>query len=99
MTGQIISFVVASAFSCTVGYYVYRHIDRPRNGEPLLNQRDLQMLGARAIVCSEIINGQGKVRLGDTVWLAEGPPLSTGTQVVVKAVHGSRLVVESVATG
>jgi membrane protein implicated in regulation of membrane protease activity len=34
------------------------------------------------------------VRLGDSVWLAEGPNLSEGTSVIVKSVRGTRVIVE-----
>jgi membrane protein implicated in regulation of membrane protease activity len=41
-----------------------------------------------------IQNGRGKVRVGDTQWLAEGPDLPAGTRVKVTAAKGSLLVVE-----
>jgi membrane protein implicated in regulation of membrane protease activity len=53
-------------------------------------------VGAHGVVCSNIQNGEGKVRLGDTVWLAEGPNLPEGTSVVVKSVRGARVVVDLV---
>ncbi len=52
------------------------------------------MLGARGMVCEPFVNGHGKVRLGDSVWLAAGPDLADGTPVVVSAVRGTRLVVQ-----
>jgi membrane protein implicated in regulation of membrane protease activity len=79
--------------SCTVGYFVYRHIDRPRTGG-VLNQRDLLMVGAQGVVFTAITHGHGKVKLGDTVWIAEGPSLAEGEPVIVKSVRGSRVVVE-----
>jgi membrane protein implicated in regulation of membrane protease activity len=33
------------------------------------------------------------VRIGDTVWLAEGHDLAEGTPVIVAGVHGTRLEV------
>jgi membrane protein implicated in regulation of membrane protease activity len=93
LEAQIFSFALASAISCAVGYFVYRYADLPRRGEHL-NQRDLLMVGARGIVFADIVNGQGKVKLGDTVWIAEGPSLSEGDPVIVRSVRGSRVVVE-----
>ena len=46
------------------------------------------MLGSRGTVCEPFAGGQGKVRLGDGVWLASGPELAEGTPVVVTAVQG-----------
>ena len=56
------------------------------------------MVGARGTVCEPFFNGRGKVRLGDGVWLADGPDLAEGMPVAVKAVHGTRLVVEAIDT-
>ncbi|MGE5270114.1 MAG: NfeD family protein [Thiohalocapsa sp.] len=94
LEGQIASFVLASAASCGGGYFVYRHLHRPRRSHLRLNERSQAMVGARGVVCDAFINGHGKVRLGDGVWLASGPDLAEGSAVVVSAVHGTRLFVE-----
>ncbi len=96
MAGQIGTFAAGSALSCVAGYFVYRKILRPRRGEVRLNERSLSMVGARGTVCQALVNGRGKVRLGDGVWLAAGQDLAEGTLVVVSAVHGTRLFVEAV---
>src|SRR5271165_1607962 len=79
------------------------HLDRARRGDhrpvrpTALNERGLALVGARGIVAAPIVNGEGKVRLGDTVWIAEGPLLAVGAPVVVSAVRGTRLVVIAAA--
>ena len=90
-TAQVITVTVASGLSCFVGYFVYRHVDRRQVDEPTLNQREALMVGERGVVCADISHGTGKVRLGDTVWLAEGPDLPTGTAVIVKSVRRARV--------
>ena len=94
--GQLGVFAAASALSCVAGYFVYRRMHRRQRGEILLNDRSLAMIGARGTVCEPFSNGHGKVRLGDGVWLADGPDLAEGTPVVVSAVRGTRLVVQRV---
>jgi inner membrane protein len=96
--GQVGSFAAASALSCLVGYFVYRGVHRARHGDAFLNQRGLAMVGARGMVCERFFNGRGKVRLGDGVWLADGPDLDEGMPIAVKAVRGTRLVVEAIDT-
>jgi len=91
---QIIVFAAASCASCVMGYFVYRAFARQRTGGAALNQRDLMVTGAKGVVCDPLRNGRGKVRLGDSVWLAEGPDLAEGTPVTVKSVRGTTLVVE-----
>jgi membrane protein implicated in regulation of membrane protease activity len=95
LSGQLATFAAASAISCGLGYFVYRHFERPpRRHEAPLNERSLAMIGARGTVCEAFQSGRGKVRLGDSVWLAAGPDLAEGTPVVVSAVRGTRLVVQ-----
>jgi inner membrane protein len=93
--GQLGTFAAASALSCIAGYFVYRRFDRRRRGETPLNDRSLAMVGERGTVCAAFFNGRGKVRLGDGVWLADGPDLAEGTPVVVSAVRGTRLFVQA----
>jgi membrane protein implicated in regulation of membrane protease activity len=89
---QLAIFAPACVLSCALGFFVYRMTRYPSG--PPLNQRDRLMIGCRGTVAVPLVNGQGKVRLGDTVWLAEGPNLPQGAPVVVKTVRGSRVVVE-----
>jgi membrane protein implicated in regulation of membrane protease activity len=72
---------------------VYRRRDFLGSKGTPLNQRAVSMVGARGMVCEPIRNGQGKVRLGDTVWAAEGPDLPAGTPIVVHSVAGVRMIV------
>jgi inner membrane protein len=90
-TAQIITMILGSGLSCFAGYFVYRQVDRRPIEGGVLNRREAQLVGQRGVICSDIIHGQGKVRLGDTVWLAEGPDLPAGTAVVVKSVRRARL--------
>ena len=95
MAGQLGTFAAASALSCVAGYFVYRQMNRRVRGETLLNDKGLAMVGARGTVCEAFSNGRGKVRVGDGVWLADGPDLAEGAPVVVSAVRGTRLVVQA----
>jgi hypothetical protein len=97
MEPQLITFAIAAAASCVLGWFVYRASGRRPTEADLLNRRAVQLIGASATVCEDIVNGEGKVRVGDSLWLAEGPPLRAGTAVVVTAVHGARLVVREAA--
>lgn len=94
LSAQLTFFVVACIGTCVAGYFVYRHFDRRgRETEPV-NRRDLDLIGAAATAMEAFANGQGRVRLGDTVWLAEcGEYLAAGTPVTVTAVRGTTLIV------
>lgn len=92
---QIGTFAVASALSCILGYFVYRK--KFNRQERALNQPDVQMIGVRGVTCETFANGRGKVRLGDSVWLAEGPDLANGVPIVVTSLHGTAVVVAAAA--
>jgi hypothetical protein len=95
LEGQLETFAAASILSCVVGYFVYRKLMRPRRGEAAINQPERRLVGTRGIVAVPIRNGRGKVRLGDSVWLAEGPDLAEGAPIVVRAMRGTTAIVEA----
>ncbi len=64
--------------------------------EPLLNQRDAQLVGKTATLQEAIVDGRGRVKIGDTTWSVAGPDLDAGTQVRVTGSSQMRLTVEAV---
>lgn len=72
---------------------------RPRvkfiQGEPSnLNQRMYNYVGRSYVLHDAIVNGQGKVRIDDTLWVVTGTDRDKGEWVKVKSIDGMRLVVE-----
>ena|SRR5579863_6788709 len=92
---QTVAFVLLAIVSC----YCYWRFVRPLTGgpsdKPLLNRRAEQFIGKRYVLDSAIVNGSGKVRVGDSPWLAEGPDLPAGAAVEVVAVEGTTLKVRA----
>lgn len=90
---QIIAFVVISVLTV---FWVRRYVrsGAAKSDLPDLNERGQQYVGRTVVVEQAIQNGRGKVRVGDTPWLAEGPDAPAGTRVKVTAAKGSLLVVE-----
>lgn len=66
------------------------------SADPNLNERTARLIGETVTVETAIQNGQGRVRVGDSVWKARGPDAPAGSQVVVTAADGSCLSVEPV---
>lgn len=62
--------------------------------EPALNVRGDQYIGREVSVENEISGGRGRVRVGDTIWAAEGPDAPAGTRVKITAVKGTVFQVE-----
>ena len=75
--------------------FVRRELSKDSD-QPLLNRRAEQFVGRRYVLDSAIVNGQGKARVGDSVWLVEGPELPAGAQIEVIAVNGTALKVQPV---
>lgn len=95
LEAQTAAFLGISVLSCAGGYFAYGHLNLPkRRGRPP-NRRDLTMIGMRGVVSTSFVNGRGKVRLGDSVWLAEGTDLPEGTPIVVRSVRGTSVIVEA----
>lgn len=92
---QLILFALISIASV----FVVRRFSRPENAatdEPSLNIRGAQYIGRHVEVVDAIQNGRGKVRVGDTVWGAQGEDAPVGAKVEVTGVNGTVLVVAKI---
>lgn len=64
--------------------------------EPGLNTRALRYVGRVFTVVDPIIDGRGKIQVGDSLWQAEGSDMPAGTRVKVVGVNATVLIVERV---
>lgn len=95
LSWQMIAFAVLAA--ATV--FIVRRYARPdmaRSDEPDLNVRGAQYIGRTVTVEEPISAGRGKARVGDTVWVVQGPDAAKGASVKITGVDGTVLVVERV---
>ena len=63
--------------------------------DPLLNDRGGRLVGDTVVVAQAIENGRGRVRHGDTEWLARGPDAPAGARMRVAGHDGAVLIVEA----
>ena len=63
---------------------------------PLLNKRGVQYLGRVFSLYEPIKNGQGKIKVDDSIWKVHGEDCDINTQVKVIAVRGTVFEVEKV---
>ena len=94
---QAVLFAVLALVSCFVYWRFVRKVVDERSDQPLLNRRAEQFIGRRYTLDTAIVGGKGKVRIGDSPWLAEGPDLPAGTEVEVIAVSGTTVKVRAAA--
>ena len=82
------------ALDVLIDFY-WAHPSVSDTDEPELNRRGHQLIGRTAVVEEAIVHGRGKVRVGDTLWVAEGPDAPSGARVRIAAVDHTVLVVEA----
>ncbi len=92
---QLVLFAILS-LAAVFAARKYLRTDDAQSDRPLLNQRAQQHVGKSYIVADTIENGRGKVKIGDTLWRAEGPDAAQGAHVKVTGADGSTLMVEPV---
>ncbi|MGF1717304.1 NfeD family protein [Photobacterium chitinilyticum] len=93
---QWLTFAVFSLFSTWLWWRYQHKKDRAADQGRTLNQRTEQMIGQTCILDQPLPVTQGRIRLGDTSWLARtDKPLEAGTLVEVIAVEGITLIVQA----
>ena len=62
--------------------------------DPMMNDRGGRAVGETVMVTQVIEGGEGRVKLGDSEWIAKGPDAEPGTRMRVAGHNGSVLMVE-----
>ena len=90
---QIVLFAVLAILAVLIARRFLR--DHPVTAaDPLMNRRTDRLTGETAIVTEAIAGGAGRIRLGDSEWLAHGPDSAAGTRVRITGSDGAVLQVE-----
>ncbi len=92
---QTVVFGLLAIGTCYLYWKFIRPATELRDDQPLLNRKGDRMIGRRVLVAEAFVNGRGKVKVGDSVWLAEGPDVGPGDAVEVVAVNGTTLRVKA----
>lgn len=87
----------ALSIASVVGWLNYSKRRRDETTDsPLLNKRAARFIGQEVALKDAIVDGVGRVELGDTVWRVSGPALSAGAKVRITGSDGAVLTVEPV---
>jgi len=92
---QVLVFVVVSGLAVLFGRALYRRILSRHDDASGIGRGPV---GEHGVVTDPIVDGRGKVRVRDTVWLAAGPDLSSGATVIVRRRDGTLLHVVPLGT-
>jgi membrane protein implicated in regulation of membrane protease activity len=87
---QVLAFAVLSVGSVVL---YRRFVPRKAAAGPELNERMTRYVGQTYALESAIENGRGRVRVGDTTWIVQGPDLPAGARVTVVGTDGASLKV------
>ena len=89
----LLAFAVLSVSSVVVFRLYFRGRPKPSD-HPTLNRRTQQLVGRVVEVAEPIRGGQGRVRIGDSLWVARGDDRDAGLRVRIVGTEGTDLLVE-----
>lgn len=72
--------------------------ERTATDRPHLNERGQALVGRQLTLTEPIVDGEGRVRIGDTQWRVRGPNLAAGTRIEISQADSATLIVVPVAT-
>ena len=91
---QWMLFALLSLVSVGAGWrYKQRH-PAASSDQPLLNRRGAQLVGQVFVLESAIVDGRGRIKIGDAFWAAHGADMPAGTRVRVTGIDGTALKVD-----
>jgi inner membrane protein len=92
---QALIFAVLAIASVALGRTAFAHT-RASVSDRHLNRRGESYIGRMFTLDGAIIDGRGRLRVDDTVWLVAGPDLPAGTRVRVTGAENTLLRVEPI---
>lgn len=90
---QWLIFALVSAGS-VLAWRSYCRRHPPLSDQPALNRRGHRYIGRVFILDAPIVNGQGKIRVDDSIWKVTGEDCPAGVRVRVIGIDGVVLKVE-----
>ncbi len=92
---QVLVFSVLSIVTI-LAWRIYGKKHPTETDQPLLNKRGAQYVGRVFSLYEPITNGQGKIKVDDTIWKVHGEDCDIHTKVKVTASRGTVFDVEKV---
>ena len=86
---QLVIFAVGAVASAAALRPTLRRLQEGRTAEPTMNARGQSVVGRIVVLDTPILNGRGRVSVGDGSWSVTGPDMVSGARVRVTAVTGT----------
>ncbi|MGJ4948923.1 NfeD family protein [Bradyrhizobium sp. HKCCYLS20291] len=90
---QILLFALFSLAAVPLWRRLARANAAPSQDNPFLNRRSAALVGREFTLEKPIIDGNGTVRIDDTVWRVAGPDTPAGSRVRIVQADGAHLTV------
>jgi membrane protein implicated in regulation of membrane protease activity len=87
LNSQLFIFSILAIISITL-WYLYGKKVPSETDQPLLNKRGAQYVGRVFSLYEAIENGQGKIKVDDTIWKVYGEDCDINSKVEVTSVRG-----------
>ncbi len=91
---QLVIFAVGAVASAVALRPTLRRLQQSRTAEPSMNARGESLVGKIVVLDAPILDGRGRIKLGDGSWSVTGPDMAAGAKVRVRGVDGNELRVE-----
>ena len=95
---QLVVFALLAFGSIYAGRAIMRR-NPTVSSDPKLNDRAARLIGEVGTVVESLVDGTGRVQVGDSPWPATGPDTPAGERVKITGVNGTRLQVEPLHPG
>ena len=94
MNAELVLFAITSVLSVIAVIVIMRRVS-PNTQSTVthnLNQaRGSEFIGMTFTLDSKVVNNEGKLNIGDTVWLIKGPDAESGTHIEITHVENNAL--------
>ncbi|WP_257169780.1 NfeD family protein [Bradyrhizobium sp. SRS-191] len=90
---QILMFALFAIAAVPLWRHVARRSTASAGDNPFLNRRSAALVGREFTLEKPIIDGNGTVRIDDTVWRVAGPDTPAGSRVRIVQADGAHLTV------
>ena len=93
---QILVFAFFTAAAVPVWRRFARHRSSASDSNPFLNRRTDALVGREFTLEKPIVDGDGTIRIDDTIWRVRGPDVAAGSRVRIVSADGALLTVAGV---
>ncbi|MGJ4858762.1 NfeD family protein [Labrys sp. La1] len=93
----LLLFAALGVVFAWIGRHFAHKVDASDKEQPFLNRRADALVGQSFTLAEPIVNGVGRIRVGDTVWQVKGADAGAGARIKVVRIEGGWLAVEDVS--